>query len=150
MFTRELNLLAHKIKKAFGLKWGQALKLAIIIPDENIDLRSSILGSWTQQTLRAIAGHFYGLSKAYESRGDKGRAFYFRRLADRMYACLDAGGQYGFADLLISNKVNSSAVTEAISFYCAAYNGRPTDRQIKLFKYDAHYASVAHLPMWIF
>ena len=150
MFTRELNLLAHKIKKCFGLKWGQALKLAIAIPDENIDSRSSILGSWTQQTLRAVAGHFYGLSKAYENRGDKGRSFYFRRLADRMYACLDAGGQYGFSDLLISNKVDSSAVTEAIAFYVAAYNARPTDRQIKLFKYDAHYASVAHLPMWVF
>lgn len=150
MFTRELNILAHKIKKCFDLKWGQALKLAIIIPEENIESSSSVFGSWTQQTLRAVAGHFYGLSKAYENRGDKGRAFYFRRLADRMYACLDAGGQYGFADLLISNKVDSSAVTEAIAFYIAAYKARPTERQIKLFKYDAHYASVAHLPIWVF
>ena len=150
MFTRELNLLAHKIKKAFGLKWGQALKLAIIIPDENIDARSSVLGSWTQQTLRAVAGHFYGLSKAYENRGDKGRCFYFRRIADRMYACLDAGGQYGFSDLLISNKVDSSAVTEAIAFYVAAYNARPTLRQCKLILSDTQYAQKTKLPVWYF
>ncbi len=150
MFTTELITLTHKIKKCFDLPWGQSLKLAILIPNQNIELSSSVLGSWSQETLRAVAGHFYGISKAYETRGDKGRQFYFRRLADRMYTCLDANGAYGFKDMLISNKVGSSAVTELIAFYCAARDGRPTDRQIKLFKYDAHYAAVAHLPKWVF
>ena len=150
MFTRELNILAHKIKRCFDLKWGEALKLAIAIPDENIDSRSSILGSWTAVTITNVAGHFYGLSLTYKANGDKGRALYFRRLADRMYAALDEGAEYGFKDLLISNKVGSSAVNEVIAFYNAAFQWKPTDRQINLFVHNPVYAQKAKLPVWYF
>ena len=55
MFTKELNKLAHKIKKAHSLTWGEALKLAIALPEENLMASTSLLGDWTYETARAVA-----------------------------------------------------------------------------------------------
>ena len=150
MFTKELNKLAHKIKKAHSLTWGEALKLAIALPEENLMASTSLLGDWTYETARAVAGHFYGIAKTYEEVRDSGRAFYFRRLANKIYAALDAGYTYSFSALLIKNSVKDSAVQETIDFYLAAYKAKPTARQLKLVRNSQRYASLAKLPVWFF
>ena len=88
--------------------------------------------------------------EAYAAKRDNGRAFYFGRVAKRIYACLDAGEEYSLRDFMLSNKYDSSAMTELLEYYCAAYEARATPRMVVIAKHDPSYVNVAHLPTWRF
>jgi len=150
LFTSEFVKRMWKIKKALGCSHKIAYHLAKEIVSDNIDAGTSLLGVWTYESTRAVAGHFYGLHKAYAAKRDNGRAFYFGRVAKRIYACLDAGEEYSLADFMISNKYDSSAMTELLEYYCAAYEARATPRMVVIAKHDPSYVNVAHLPTWRF
>jgi|11BtaG_2_1085332.scaffolds.fasta_scaffold03911_6 hypothetical protein len=150
LFTSEFVKTLWKIKKALGCSHKQAFHLAKDVVADNIDADTSLIGTWTYEASRAVAGHFYGLGKAYASKRDNGRSFYFNRIAKRIYACLEAGEQYSMRDFVLSNKYDSSAVIELVDYYAAAYEARPTARQVAVTRFDHNYINVAHLPTWKF
>jgi len=150
LFTSEFVKRMWTIKKALGCTHKVAYHLAKEIVADNIQAGTSLIGIWSHKSTVAVAGHFYGLHKAYAKKGDSGRTFYFGRIAKKIYACIDAGAEYSLRDFMISNKHDSSAMTELLDFYLAAYEGRPTERQMTIAKYDPAYTRVAHLPSWQF
>ena len=150
LFTSEFVKRMWKIKKSLGCTHKVAYHLAKEVVSDNIDASTSLIGIWSHTSTVAVAGHFYGLHKAYAAKRDNGRSFYFGRVAKRIYACLDTGAEYSLRDFMISNKHDSSAMTELLDFYLAAYEGRPTSRQMTIAQYDQSYTRVAHLPTWQF
>ncbi len=150
LFTSEFVKRMWIVKKSLGCTHKEAYHLAKEIVAENIEAGTSLIGIWSHQSTVAVAGHFYGLGKAFASKRDSGRSFYYNRIAKRIYACIDAGDTYSLRDFLISNKYDSSAMNELIEYYYAAYQARPTARQVKIAKHDPSYVQVAHLPTWNF
>lgn len=150
LFTSDFVKRMWKIKKSLNCSHKVAYHLAKEVVSDNLDSSTSLIGIWSHTSTVAVAGHFYGLHKAYAAKRDNGRSFYFGRVAKRIYACLDAGAEYSLRDFMISNKHDSSAMTELLDFYLAAYEGRPTSRQMTIAQYDQSYTRVAHLPTWQF
>ena len=150
LFTSEFVKRMWKIKKALNCTHKVAYHLAKEIVADNLESGTSLIGVWTYASTKAVAGHFYGIHKAYAAKRDNGRAFYFGRIAKKIYACLDAGEEYSLRDFMISNKYDSSAMIELLEYYHAAYEARATPRMITIAKYDPNYVNVAHLPTWQF
>ena len=138
MFTKRINLFAWKIKKAFGLKWGTALRLAIhteYIPAiENAD---SVFGTWTAENTKALAGHFWALWKASENP-------HWVHVAKKLYTASELGGA-SFAEFIKQSKIKEKTMIEVCLFFKAAWLRTHTERSLET---GAHIREIK--PEWRF
>lgn len=123
LFTSDLIKLAWQIKRQFNMAWGDALRLAIKVcnlPAEGVQSRHSVFGEWKPAATDAVAGHFWGLSKAYEELHDTGRAIAMRKIAKTFYTMNDLGDTVVFADLLKMKFFGESVLQEILDFFVAS------------------------------
>lgn len=152
VFTAGLNKLAWKIKKAQNISWGAAFRMAMelcTVPE--VDKSSTVLGTWTPQAHRAVAGHFWGLSKAYKEVGDTGRSIAMCKVSKTLFAMWEERVDVNFHSLIRMKGVKESIASEIINFYTASYHGVPTTRSEDLINRGAaSYQSHIILPRWTF
>lgn len=138
MITRKINLFAWKLKKAFGLDWGTALRLAIqteYIP--GIERNDSVFGQWTAENTRAIAGHFWALWKASENP-------HWVHVAKKLYTASELGGA-SFAEFIKQEKIREKTMIETVLFFKAAWLRTYTRRSLET---GAHIREIK--PEWRF
>lgn len=154
LFTADLNRLAWRIKKSQNISWGASLRLAIKVaslPSGSDAHPSSVFGEWSASSHYAVAGHFWGLHKAYSEIGDTGRSIAMSKVAKTLYAMYEEMVPVQFNKLIRQRGIKESIASEIVDFYAAAYHGVPTARSLELMSKGAsHYQSVIKLPRWTF
>lgn len=152
IFTAELNKLAWKIKKAQNISWGAAFRMAVIaIQVPEVESDTTVFGTWTPQAHRAVAGHFWGLHKAYSEIGDTGRSIAMCKVSKTLFAMYEEMESVNFRSLIRQKGIKESIASEIVDFYRASYTGQPTARSLELMQNGAtHYQSVIKLPRWTF
>lgn len=152
IFTSGLNKLAWKIKKSQNISWGAAFRMAMelsTVPE--VDAGSTVLGTWTPQAHRAVAGHFWGLHKAYSEIGDKGRSIAMCKVAKTLFAMWEEHADVTFYQLIRTKGIKESIALEIIDFYASSYHGIPTARSKDLINRGATtYMNQIILPRWTF
>lgn len=159
LISGDINRFAHKLRKVYStLTWKQAFNIAYKLKFEGLlndaYATQSILGSWTRQSQYALAGHFWALKCLYNTAGDKGRSFAFGKIADQLYASLDAGYTLGFGYAVTTDGWGSSVINELLDFYICARSGddfgyiEHTDRVIDLMMKTGTPLGQIHLPFW--
>ena len=138
IFTAELNKLAWQIKKSQNISWGAAFRMAVIVIQvPSVDRDTNVFGTWTSRSHKAVAGHFWGLHKAYSEIGDTGRSIAMESVK--------------FRSLIRQKGIKESIAAEILDFYKSSYMGQPTKRSLELMQNGAtHYQSVIKLPTWTF
>jgi hypothetical protein len=153
LFTSEFNKLMHFIKRSLGCTQKVAYRMARQVISEGTDPRimsaSSVFASWSYDNARSVAGHCWGLGKAYDETGDKGRAIAFTRAARVMYSMIDQGS-CDFADVITQKFINDSIADEIIDFYVAAHTSGFTPRTVALITEHGAttYAERVHRARW--
>lgn len=148
------NRLAHKIKRLHPrMAWSRAFNLALMLEDlDEMVLKSfssSVFGEWSDTNLKSVAGHFWGLSHAYDELGDRGRAISMKKLSKTLYAIHDAKCKFSFSNLIEMRGVSDKLLTEVVSFYISAKHFSFTPRTHKLVAQGAKYHSIrVSLPVW--
>lgn len=152
IITSELNSRSHKIQKATKSTWKQAFHLAVYtqdLPEELLENKLSIFQTWNQSDIRALAGHFWGLSKAYDELQDKGRAIAMYKVSKRLYDLADTNQTLNFKIFVELPNVASSTKEEALEFFKASANRTLTPRSVDLITTGAlNYASKIKRPEW--
>lgn len=153
LFSSEINILAHRIKRASGLSWRESLHLAInSYQPELLGLQSptSVWGEWTPQTQRALAGHFWALYRLYRKAGDVGRAHAFGRIANSLFSCWENNGRICWNDTYRFTGWGDSVRAEILDYYISAQCHDQTDRMIDLILRTQTPAQQIHTPRWTF
>ena len=152
IFTAELNKLAWQIKKSQNISWGAAFRMAVIaIQVPEVEADTTVFGTWTPQAHRAVAGHFWGLHKAYSEIGDTGRSIAMSKVSKTLFAMYEEMESVDFRSLIRQKGIKESIASEIVDFYRCAYTGQPTNRSLSLMQNGAnHYQSVIKLPRWTF
>ena len=136
LFTSEFNKVMHFIKRTLGVSQKVAYQLAAqalqLGYDPRLTSTGSVFTSWSYSNARAVAGHLWGLCKAYRETGDEGRSIAFKRAANTLYAMADALGAVNPAEFLAQKYVGESIKAEVIDFYLAAHTSRFTPRTVEL------------------
>lgn len=136
LFTSEFNKVMWFIKRTLGVSQKIAYKLAAQALQLGYDPRlistGSVFTSWSYSNARALAGHYWGLSKAYDEVEEQGRGIAFKRAADILYTMSDALGAVNPAEFLAQKYVGESIKAEAIDFYLAAHTSGFTPRTVAL------------------
>lgn len=156
-FNTNINSLAHKIRKAHNVSWSAALKLAYAydkssLPVEAAESNSSVFGAWSAPSLRAVAGHFWGLAKASQETGDAGRSICFFKVAKSLFAHYESSAQpMTFKAFIRAKGVSYSVAKEVVDFFIAAGKGELTARSQSLITTGAtDYAARIIAPAWTF
>ena len=152
IFTAELNKLAWQIKKAQNISWGAAFRMAVIVIQvPKVESDTTVFGTWTPASHKAVAGHFWGLHKAYNEIGDTGRSIAMSKVSKTLYAMYEEMVSVDFRSLIRQKGIKESIASEIVDFYRCAYVGQPTARSLELMQNGAnHYQSVIKLPRWTF
>lgn len=152
IFSSELNTLAWQIKKSQNISWGAAFRLAIKmiqVPAHPQD--TSVLGTWTFASCKAVAGHFWGLSKAYSEIGDTGRSIAMRKVSNSLYAMYECYENVTFKSLIRQKGIKESIASEIVDYFKASATGGYTDRTLDLIAQGAQdYANRVHAARWTF
>ena len=150
--TTDLNLRTHTLKASLGLTWGQAFRLACRtqdIPLELIDNQVALFGKWDAESSKALAGHFWGLSKAYDELGQRGKAVAMHKTAKALYTLLDLNVPLNLNVFMQLKGVGNSTVQEAIDFFTASTQQNLTPRSESLVSSGAkNYADNIKRPLW--
>jgi hypothetical protein len=156
-FNTNINKLAHKLRADQGISWGAALRLAYAydrsaLPSEAATADTGIFGTWTPASLVAVAGHFWGLGKAYAETSDYGRAKAMFSVARALYAYRDNGQTITYRAFIRLKGVKESVATEAVRFFIASGKGELTPRSLDLItNHNAQsYARYIISPAWTF
>jgi len=153
LFTSEFNKVMWFIKRKLGVSQKVAYRLARHAISEGFDVRlisaSSVFASWSYNNARAVAGHCWGLGKAYDETGDKGRAIAFTRAARTVYNMIEQGS-CDFADVITQKYISDSIADEIVDFYIAAHTSGFTARTVALITEHgaANYADRVHRARW--
>lgn len=134
-FTAQLNKLAWKIKKSQGLTWGESLRLAMRLddlPEHGMNAKTSLLGDWTRASVDAVAGHFWGLSKAYSELGDTGRSIAMNRVAKAFYNMLGLQESVTLTSLKGEKFFGESVMREIADYFHASASAGFTERTVEL------------------
>jgi len=151
-FTADLNKTAWKIKKSQGISWGAAFRMAMTLGQlEEHPEATSVFGTWTFASHYAVAGHFYGLSKAYDEIGDKGRAIAMKRVSNSLYAQYEMFEPVTFRSLIRQKGIKESIANEIVAYFSASATGGFTDRTLNLIAEGAQeYAKRVRAARWTF
>ena len=155
-FNTNINKLAHKIRKAHKVTWGAALRLAYKFDKSGLPMQaaaapSSIFGTWTLDSLCALAGHFWGLGKAYAETKDYGRAKAMFNVSRSLYAYRDNGTTLNYRSFIRLSGVAEKVATEALAFFIAAGKNTLTSRSLDLINSGAtDYGYRIKAPLWVF
>lgn len=156
-FNTNINKIAHQIKRDQGISWGAALRMAYAydrsaLPTEAATAASGIFGTWTVESLCGVAGHFWGLGKAYAETSDYGRARTMFSIARSLYAFRDNGQSLSYRAFIRLKGVKESVATEALAYFIASGKGELTPRSLDLItNHNAQsYARYIKAPAWTF
>lgn len=155
LFTSDLIKAAWEFKKSFALSWGEALRLAIKVcrlPAQGLYSPTSVFGTWKPAATDAVAGHFWGLSKAYAELNDTGRSIAMKKVAKTFYTMNELGDVVKFADLLKMKFFGASVMQEIVDFFVAsAQNNGRTARTVRLIDQGAFcYGAFVKPATWTF
>lgn len=155
LFDSETMKLAWRIKKAHNLAWGEALRLAIkcaTLPTEGVNAQYSFFGIWRPASVDAVAGHFWGLGKAYAEIGDTGRSIAFTKVAKVLYGMNQMNETVCISKLRNEKFIGESTLTEMFEFFVASATGGFTDRTVGLIVADGavEYGKRVHRAFWQF
>ncbi len=136
LFTTEFNKVMWFIKRKLGVALKVAYKLAVQAIKHGYDARlisrASVFTTWSYTNARAVAGHLWGLSKAYKETSDMGRSIAFARAANTLYAMSEGLGRVPFCEFTAQKYVATSISNEVIDFYLAAHTSGFTPRTVAL------------------
>jgi len=136
LFTSEFSTLLWQIKRELNCSHKVAYHLARRAVRFGYDARlsgaSSVFATWSYSNAKSVAGHFWGLSKAYKETGDAGRSIAFHRAANTLYAMSDALGDVSVRDYMAQPRIGESIAHEAVEFYLAAHTTGFTPRTVEL------------------
>lgn len=153
MITKELNRLAHQIKNNFGLSWAESFRLAIraqsALTSQEIMSPTGVFGEWSYVSLKAIAGHFWGLGKAYEEQAN-GRSHLMLKISKGLYAVMEEEGRFSFLEFSSRRYVGATIRKEIIDFFIGSKFGSPTPRSLDLTQRSPSYSEKLILPTWRF
>lgn len=151
-FTADLNRMAWKIKKAQNISWGAAFRMAMTLGQvQEHPEATSVFGTWTPASTKAVAGHFWGLSKAYAELGDTGRSIAMKKVSSTLYAQYEEYVPVSFYSLIRQKGVKESIANEIVAYFSAASVGGYTDRTKTLIGQGARaYAANVHAARWNF
>ena len=155
-FTSALVTLMWKLKKALNITQGEAMKLAIEAcrrgEDERVYNPTSIFGQWTHQATRALAGHCWGLFKAYSEVGATARAVAFKKASTKLYAQADEAGACSFSTVIKWAGFGIQILKELVSFYVAAHICGYTPRSAHLIMREGawRYGLKVKLAQWVY
>lgn len=161
LISSYINNIAHNIRRVHkSLTWGQAFRTAVKIAKainvtETLNHPSALYGTWTPQTVRALAGHFWALKCLYRDEGDLGRSTAFGRISSALFAAWDGGYTVTYQAFISQRGVGSSVIEEVVDYYCCAINGDEhyTDHTVRVMQLlgstNTPRARV-NLPTWIF
>jgi hypothetical protein len=154
IFTSELMTLAWKIKREMNISWGAALRFAIKVAPvaEAAEASTSVFGTWTPQAHRAVAGHFWGLHKAYNEIGDAGRSIAMCKVSKTLFAMYEEMVSVDFRSLIRQRGIRESVATEIVDFFVASSVQVPTARTLDLIANQGavDYGQRLILPTWTF
>lgn len=139
-FTADLNKAAWKIKKAQGLTWGESLRLAMKVmdlPEQGVFAKTSVFGTWTRASMDLVAGHFWGLSKAYAELEDKGRSIAMHRVAKTFYHAISLCEEVTLTTLASEKFFGESVMAEIVDYFTASAHAGHTPRTIALVNQGA-------------
>lgn len=142
--------LINRIQAVFGFHQDQAAELAFITVVHKKKLNGSVYQSWTKQQATRLAGHLWGLSKAYGEIEDKGRAKVFSKAAKSLYEAIENGNSdvcslEGCECLpYIGDKIRM----EFVQFWVAAQEERATPRQEELMEQAPNFKLKTQMPRW--
>lgn len=155
-FNTNINTLAHKLRKAHNISWGAALRMAYkydrsALPLQAAEATSSIFGTWTPASLEGVAGHFWGLGKAYAETADYGRAKAMFNVSRALYKFRDNKEALCYRAFIRLPGVKEKVATEALAYFIAAGRGELTARSSELIASGAtDYAARVIAPAWTF
>lgn len=155
-FNTNINTLAHKLRKAHNISWGAALRMAYAydrsaLPLQAAEASSSVFGTWTPASLVGVAGHFWGLGKAYAEVEDYGRAKAMFSVSRALYVYRDEGATLNYRSFIRLKGVKEGMAKEALSYFIAAGKGELTARSQELINAGATlYAARIIAPSWTF
>lgn len=135
LFDSETMKLAWKIRKAHNLAWGESLRLAIkcaSLPDAGVLAKHSFFGEWKPVSVDSVAGHFWGLSKAYSEVGDVGRAVAFNKVSKLLYGMNQMQEVVTVSKLMHEKYVGESTLSEMFDYFKASAEGGYTARTVQL------------------
>ena len=138
LFTSELNKLAWKIKKSLNISWGASLRMAIKLGEVSVD--PLVHGTWSWKLQSLVAGHFWGLHKAYSEIGDTGRSVAMCRVSKILYGMLEHDEPVRFYSLIRMKGVKESTASEIVEFYRGLLIDQVTPRSAQLMKIAPIYA----------
>lgn len=152
LFTADLNRTAWKIKKSQNISWGAALRMAITLSNTpEVASDYTLFGTWKAGSHRSLAGHFWGLHKAYKELGDTGRSIAMCKVSKTLFAMYEECVSVNFYSLIRMKGIKESVANEMVDFYAASYAGRPTHRSASLIAQGATtYQTRIILPTWTF
>ena len=144
--TSDLNITAHALKASTGCSWGDAFNLSIVAG--NVDINDFVNKSWSTENALALAGHFWGLQKAYDELGDKGRAIAMRRAAQAIYNLCSEQASCSIR-VLNQTGISRSILKESVDFYVCSSHVTLTPRSRELIRNGAReYAHKVRIPFW--
>ena len=144
--TSDLNLAAHAFKSQTGCSWKDAFNLSIVAGD--IDIEQFLTKEWSFENALALAGHFWGLQKAYDELGDRGRAITMRRAAQAIYNVCNTQTPCSMR-VLNQTGISRSILKESVDFYRCGSNLTLTPRSQELIRNGAReYAHQVKVPFW--
>jgi hypothetical protein len=135
LFDSDTMKLAHQIRRTHNLTWGESLRLAIKtvnLPEQGVQHPHSIFGLWSPFSVNAVAGHFYGLSKAYDEVGDAGRAIAFKKVSSTLYGAFENHEQITLSTLMHKKFFKESVLTEIVDYFVASAGAGFTPRTVSL------------------
>lgn len=152
LFTSEFNQVMWYIKRKLGVSQKVAYQFAKQALKFGYDLRlisnASVFNTWSQSNARAVAGHLWGLHKAYKETGDTGRSIAFYRASSALYKLLE-NGNVSPAQYHAQKFVGESITSEVIDYYLSAHTTGYTARTASIIEAGANdYAQRVHRAYW--
>ena len=152
--SSKLNTVAHQLMNKTNLPWGTCFRLGIKllnIPMHDLRVSTSITGTWREASTYALAGHFWGLHKAYEELGDTGRSYTMRRASKTLYSKVDTYYACSLKDLSMAQGLAEGVLKESVDFFVASQSKELTPRSKNLIALGAqHYQMYVEAPKWMF
>lgn len=143
LFTSSLIKQAHALRKELSISWGGALRLAIKASSSRTADQDSIFMRPSRESVQALAGYFWGLSRGYEESNDQGRAISFKRVARVIYDLSDSDS-FTFRRFIRCKYITEQTAQEAATWFSCATQGSFTPRQLSLFKRAPQYQARVH------
>jgi hypothetical protein len=142
--------LIDRIKSAFKFNQDQAEQLAFITVSHKANLKGSVYQRWTKEQATRLAGHLWGLGKAYGEIEDLGRAKVFTKASRSLYEAIENGNAdvCSLEGVSCLPYVGDKIRMEFVEFWVAAQENRPTPRQEELMEQAPTYKSRTQMPKW--